>query len=205
MPGLRARRVGASPGVQSTLTPVFAPRAAVYGLGTLSADREGGRGGLLCARNEQGQNRLVKSRAGTSIVMLLVIATCTSPNPEARRTSSPQPPAEDARALLSPAPRTCPLGIMRATRLPSSSLDEAADGHLPRWLPEGFGLVGAWGPPSQLGPDFAAQAIWADGHCREVDLTYWNRIEGLHDFPNKPRVGDWFVITTNRAVAAMRF
>jgi hypothetical protein len=84
---------------------------------------------------------------------------------------------------------------MRATVLPASSLHNAIDGHLPTWLPDGFGLVGAWGPPSQLGPDFAAEAVWADEECREIDLTYWARIEGVHRFPDKPRVGDWFVIT----------
>jgi hypothetical protein len=84
---------------------------------------------------------------------------------------------------------------MRATALPASSLTEAIDGHLPTLLPDGFGLVGAWGPPSQYGPDFAAEAVWADDQCREIDLIYWNRIEGVHRFPDKPRVGDWFVIT----------
>jgi hypothetical protein len=48
---------------------------------------------------------------------------------------------------------------------------------------------------SGLGPDFAAKAVWADAECREIDLTYWNRIEGVDRFPDKPRVGDWFVIT----------
>jgi hypothetical protein len=94
----------------------------------------------------------------------------------------------------SPAPRVCPLGTMRAIALPASSLDEAIDGHLPTWLPDGFGLVGAWGLPSQgLGADFAAEAVWADDECREIDLTYWNRIEGVSRLPDKPRVGDWFV------------
>jgi hypothetical protein len=168
-------------------------KADVYAQGTFIRRSRRSPKGLLCARHEQRQNRWVKSRARTSIVAMLVIAACTSPHPEPRRTVS-TPPADDVRILLSPAPRTCPLGIMRATRLPSSSLDKAADSHLPRWLPEGFGLIGAWGPPSQLGPDFAAQAIWADGQCREVDLTYWNRIEGVHEFPDKPRIGVWFVI-----------
>jgi len=80
--------------------------------------------------------------------------------------------------------------------LPASSLGTAIDGHVPTWLPDGFGLAAAWGPPSQgLGPDFAAKAVWADAECREIDLTYWNRIEGVDRFPDKPRVGDWFVIT----------
>jgi hypothetical protein len=83
---------------------------------------------------------------------------------------------------------------MRATALPASSLDKAIDGHVPTWIPDGFGLAGAWGPPSQgLGPDFAAEAVWADDECREIDLTYWNRIEGVSRLPDKPRVGDWFV------------
>src|SRR6266545_8156494 len=136
-------------------------------------------------------------RCGAALIAGIALVACTPTEREALPTVSPSDRLTEAGAsVLSPAPRVCPLGIMRATALPASSLDKAIDGHVPTWLPDGFGLAGAWGLPSQgLGPDFAAEAVWADDQCREIDLTYWNRIEGVHRFPGKPRVGDWFVIS----------
>jgi len=134
-------------------------------------------------------------RCVAALIAAIGLVACTPPEREGLPTVSPSDRLTGAAAsVLSPAPRVCPLGIMRATALSASSLNEAIDGHVPTWLPDGFGLVGAWGPPSQgLGPDFAAEAVWADDECREIDLTYWNRIEGVARLPDKPRVGDWFV------------
>jgi hypothetical protein len=134
-------------------------------------------------------------RCGAALIAGIALVACTPAEREALPTVSPSDRLTEAGAsVLSPAPRVCPLGTMRATALPASSLDKAIDGHLPTWLPDGFGLVGAWGLPSQgLGADFAAEAVWADDECREIDLTYWNRIEGVSRLPDKPRVGDWFV------------
>jgi hypothetical protein len=134
-------------------------------------------------------------RCVAALIAGIALAACTPSEREALPTVSPSDRlTEGDTFVLSPAPRVCDLGIMRATALPASSLTEAIDGHLPTLLPDGFGLVGAWGPPSQYGPDFAAEAVWADDQCREIDLIYWNRIEGVHRFPDKPRVSDWFVI-----------
>ncbi len=134
-------------------------------------------------------------RCVAALIAGFAFVACTRGEREALPTVSPSDSLTEAGAsVLSPAPRVCPLGIMRATALPASSLTEAIDGHVPTGLPDGFGLVGAWGPPSQYGPDFAAEVVWADDECREIDLIYWNRIEGVHRFPDKPRVGEWFVI-----------
>jgi len=134
-------------------------------------------------------------RCGAALIAGIALVACTPAEREALPTVSPSDRLTEVGAsVLSPAPRVCPLGTMRATALPASSLDKAIGGHLPTWLPDGFGLVGAWGLPSQgLGADFAAEAVWADDECREIDLTYWNRIEGVSRLPDKPRVGDWFV------------
>ncbi len=134
-------------------------------------------------------------RCVAALIAGVALVACTPSEQEALPTVSPSDRLTEADAfVLSPAPRVCPLGLVRATALPASSLDKAIDGHVPMWLPDGFGLAGAWAPPSQgLGPDFAAEAVWADDQCREIDLTYWNRIEGVSRLPDKPRVGDWFV------------
>src|SRR2546425_9786691 len=41
------------------------------------------------------------------------------------------------------------------------------EGHLPQWLPTGFGLVGAWS-----GSSHEAWAIWANAECREVRISF---------------------------------
>jgi hypothetical protein len=79
------------------------------------------------------------------------------------------------------------MGIIRTDSVPISDLDEQLAGHLPRSLPDGFGLVDAWG----AGDGFQGTAIWTDERCRIVRLSLsafqgWVGHEG-------PRVGTWTV------------
>ena len=69
-------------------------------------------------------------------------------------------------------------------------------GHVPRWLPSGFGLL-AWSLP----PGGTA-GLWTDDHCRQIKLVlfegnpesgYWNR------FPVAARVGAWDVLARPRS------
>lgn len=47
------------------------------------------------------------------------------------------------------------------------------DDHVPRWLPEGMGLVFAFG----AGEGAFGGAYFADARCREIELWFWNSSE----------------------------
>jgi hypothetical protein len=68
-----------------------------------------------------------------------------------------------------------------------SELPGAMSGHLPEWLPNGFGLVGAWQTTPQ-----GAGAIWVDATCREVSV-WFSRTGTINDSPVLS-VGPWAVI-----------
>jgi hypothetical protein len=57
-------------------------------------------------------------------------------------------------------------------------------GHVPHWLPEGFGLAGTW----ELGD--SAWATWTDDQCREVTVSVE---QGRADATPGPRIGAWTV------------
>jgi hypothetical protein len=106
------------------------------------------------------------------LLFLLLVAGCTGP-----------PPVE---TVLSPAPRDCPQGIVRADDLPASRLVEQMRGHVPTRLPAGFGLETAW----QKGDGMEGAALWADEKCREVFMALW---PGHSSTLVGPKVGDWTV------------
>jgi hypothetical protein len=67
------------------------------------------------------------------------------------------------------APRACPIGIgeLRGGRLAGhGEILRAMGGHVPDWLPSGFGLAGAWSWQK------TAWAIWTDKECRLVTIFY---------------------------------
>jgi hypothetical protein len=200
---IEARRAAVAPSAGSTKGAVGGrchhyyrtSHAAPHSRGFDTGDARRGTARVACVMIDNVRTLREAMRCVATLIAGIALVACTPAEREALPSVRPTEGRTEAGGeVLSPAPRGCPLGIMRATALPASSLDKAIDGHVPTWLPDGFGLVGALGPPSQYGPDFAAEAVWADNQCREIDLIYWNRIEGVHRFPDKPRVGDWFVI-----------
>jgi hypothetical protein len=79
----------------------------------------------------------------------------------------------------------CPFGLARASSIDARSLVDVMDGHLPHWLPEGMGLVAAFGPSEGA----HAAAYFADIRCRELELWFWDS-EGTG---SGERVGPWVV------------
>jgi hypothetical protein len=57
-------------------------------------------------------------------------------------------------------------------------------GHVPHWLPEGFGLAGTWKDGNGV------WATWADGLCREVTVSVER---GRTTATPGPQVGAWTV------------
>ena len=98
--------------------------------------------------------------------------------------------------LLSSAPQECALPTDVGDDHDSLGRSERArppwlEGHVPRWLPSGFGLL-AWSLP----PGGTA-GVWTDDRCRQIRLVLfegkpesmrWNR------FPVADRVVDWAVL-----------
>ena len=64
-------------------------------------------------------------------------------------------------------------------------LAEVVDDHVPRWLPEGMGLVFAFGP----GEDSFGGAYFADIGCREIELWFWDST----DIGSGEHVDGWMV------------
>lgn len=86
--------------------------------------------------------------------------------------------------ILSPAPRACPTALMRADGIPSAQLMDQMDGHVPTYLPDGLGLLSAWGHGQRL---FGA-GIWSDKDCREVEVDL---LPGPATNLSGPRIGAW--------------
>jgi hypothetical protein len=108
----------------------------------------------------------------------LVLTGCTREPPPLR---SP-PPA----LILASAPRRCPLPIERGNSVPADQLVVSMAGHVPHWLPEGFGLQGGWTDGRSV------WATWSDRGCREVTVSADR--EGPSGAPSGPRVGPWIVV-----------
>ena len=79
--------------------------------------------------------------------------------------------------ILEPAPRHCPIGMamLRHAALDPAELPTAMRGHLPRWLPGGFGLALAWS--DRAGDEVRVGGHWTDGKCRSVTVTYAGPID----------------------------
>jgi hypothetical protein len=111
--------------------------------------------------------------------------------------------------LLAAAPRECATGPTDVAENHDSLADDHdslgrrewarppwLQGHVPRWLPSGFGLL-AWSLP----PGGSA-GLWTDEHCRQIELVlfegnpdsrHWDR------FPVVGRVGAWDVLAKPRS------
>ena len=121
----------------------------------------------------------------TSVVAL---AACTQSTP----TVPTRGPAPLPSLVLSPAPHPpgafhqCPFGPARASEIPPATLASVMQNHVPHWLPQGMGLVEAFGPGfvGSLGG-----AYFADARCREVELWFWKST----DVGSGPRLGPWTV------------
>lgn len=111
-----------------------------------------------------------------AVIAAVAAASCTL--------AAPHPPPTQ---VLSPVPRSCAFGPIRASRIPASSLAERMAGHMPSWLPPGMGLVEAFGP----GAGSVAGAYWADAGCREIEMYLFRGSDS--NFGSGPRVGAWTV------------
>jgi hypothetical protein len=97
------------------------------------------------------------------------------------------PPTSPPASILLAAPRDCPVALaqLRGEFVPPALTVEAMNGHVPYWLPGGFGLVATWKRGNG-----GASAIWADNKCREVAVGYSPQLASLSP---GPQVGAWIV------------
>jgi hypothetical protein len=133
-----------------------------------------------------GDKLLRNPRALLGLVVLLGLGACTS------HPAPPPTPAPPTATLTQPlalvaAPRDCPigLGLLRGNHLPLEKTFGALQGHLPIWLPDGFGLAITVSDGTG-----SAWATWANQECREVTVRF--NPEPQPATPG-PRVGPWTV------------
>jgi hypothetical protein len=89
-------------------------------------------------------------------------------------------------AFPSPAPTPCPDRIVRADIAATEDLDEQIQGHVPGYLPTGFGLANVWGEGERM----FGMATWTDGRCREVTVGVGPRLRSAEGVP----IGEgWFL------------
>jgi hypothetical protein len=124
------------------------------------------------------QTRLISMVTAKSIVSLVIVfvagSACTSGaggSPASTRPSY-QRVAFPAR-LRRPAPRLdCPLGMIRTSKVSPSKLSGLMKGHVPTWVPAGFGLVESFGPNGGFGPRTpGGGAIWVTNDCRSIEAS----------------------------------
>lgn len=128
-------------------------------------------------------------------VLLAVVPSLVMTSACTRSTTSvpPSDPAHELSLVSSPAPRPsgafdqCPFGVPRASQIPPANLAATMRAHVPHWLPDGMGLVEAFGP----GEGSLGGAYFADKNCREVELWFWES----SDVGAGPLVGPWTVNT----------
>ena len=100
--------------------------------------------------------------------------------------------------VVSPAPRTCPVFDVRADAASPAELGDRLRGHVPEYLPDGFGLDSVWGE----GDHTLGSASWADAQCRTVTVVL--AVSVPDDLPSGPRVGNW-VVTINAPGCGTKF
>jgi Tol biopolymer transport system component len=93
-----------------------------------------------------------------------------------------------ASAVLSPAPRECPVGIgfLRHPRAEPREVPDAMHGHLPSGFPSWFGLQLAY-------KGDAAGAMWTDGRCRVVTVGFSVGSLTPSSAPSAEHLGRWVV------------
>jgi hypothetical protein len=84
--------------------------------------------------------------------------------------------------LRSPAPRQdCPLGFIRASAIRASELSGLMNGHVPTWVPRGFGLVSAYGPYIGFGAHTrGGLGVWVTEDCRSIEASAYKGPQSLH-------------------------
>ena len=136
---------------------------------------------------------MAKFRRFSVVVVMGAFAAVLTLSGCASSLGTPSVTQVSAKALpvvtAEPAPRACPWGFARAESIPPSDLVEALNGHVPAWLPPGFGLAASYGQEGDSGT--LAQGQWSDGQCREVSVGLYDHTLASHD---GERVGDWAVI-----------
>jgi hypothetical protein len=104
---------------------------------------------------------------------------------------TPSTPSPIPSSVLSPAPSVaggrCPFGLARVNTVDPSSLEDVMRDHVPRWLPDGMGLVEAFGSSTLV----RGGAWFADDRCREVELWWFWRSTSRVSGPD--RTGRWVV------------
>jgi hypothetical protein len=104
--------------------------------------------------------------------VLVLASSCTSGSAGGRLKNTP--PRVAPRLLLrSPAPRSdCPLSSVEASSVHPSKLSVLMKGHVPTWIPSGFGLVEAFGPYLGFGAHTpGGGAIWVTKDCRSIEVS----------------------------------
>jgi len=103
-----------------------------------------------------------------ALLLAVALTSCTS--------NAPTPPSPTSTWSFQLAPRSCPIGIgetgvgLGTIRLSGrGAILQAMGGHVPYWLPSGFGLAGAW---SEASPQEGEWAIWTDERCRMITVSY---------------------------------
>jgi hypothetical protein len=155
---------------------------------------------------------LASAWTATAIAVLLVAIARPS---ELEAWRSAQPDAESfAPNLLAPVPAAPDGAVEGCSSFVSRdhSFDVAFDpeqvqwleGHVPRWLPDGFGLVDyvtseyRWDPQEGESTPTHSVAVWGDGACRRISLVLFGsardhrRVDRLYSIVDE--VGDWDVV-----------
>lgn len=124
---------------------------------------------------------LVAAAIGVAAIVLVAVAF------------RPSQTEDQGIGVLAPAPRDCPTGLVRSNPITVGQFQAAARGHLPGWLPPGFGLLRTYGAESRTADGSGAYGIWSDEHCREVEMTFdpSARPPGTSYHPSVTRVGPW--------------
>lgn len=116
----------------------------------------------------------VRALIGMALVSCLALSAC-----EGKKALPPPPPP----VVLTPASHGCPLqGMDQGNAVPADQIVEVMGGHVPQWLPPGFGFEGAW-------TDGKSIWVWTDGTCREVSVISADRGHPWHY--SGPRLGPW--------------
>jgi len=143
----------------------------------------------------RGARRQLVARAGVVVAALVIGAALVIPFRSLPHLGQDR----GASAVLAPAPRDCPLPLLRSPTISVEEFRRLMGTYLPRWLPDGFGLLRALGPEQDVidGPDVTG--IWADTRCREVWLTFSSAFRGaspdVRYDASLPQVGPWTLRT----------
>jgi hypothetical protein len=90
------------------------------------------------------------------------------------------------KRILRNAPRHCPIALPQGPSVPAKELPDAMRGHLPHWLPHGFGVTDIFASDDGS----YAGATWSDHRCRQVQVGV-NFSSSVFGIRSGHRVGAW--------------